>query len=64
MVTMKVKLKKILLLGLIGLILIIASEIFRVVSLKVLGLVIVAVVFAFNSKKLIKRIEKLENGKN
>lgn len=64
MVKMKIEIKKILLLGLVGLILIIASEIFRIVSLKVLGLLIVAVVFVFNSKKLIKRIEKLENGKN
>ncbi|MBA7654574.1 hypothetical protein ES703_62455 [subsurface metagenome] len=62
MVKIKIELKKILLLGLIGLALIIASEIFRILSLKVLGLIILAVVFVINSTLLVKRIEKLENG--
>lgn len=64
MVKIKIDLKKIFLLGLVGLTLIIASEIFQMLSLKVLGFVILAVMFVVNSKLLSKRIGKLENGKN
>jgi len=47
----------------IGLMLLIVSEIFRILPLKVSGLVVLAAFFAINSRLLVKRIEALENGK-
>ncbi len=60
---MKKNFKKILMLGLVGIVLIIASEILGMLPLKILGFVILSVVFVINSNMLAKRIEKLENGK-
>lgn len=59
---MKINFEKILILGLVGLLLIIVSEFFQIFSLKILGLVTLAVVFVINSRRLVKRIERLENG--
>ena len=62
MVKMKIDLKKMLLLGLVGLVLLVVSEIFQILPLKVSGIIVLAVFFVINSRLLIKRIEKLENG--
>ena len=59
---MKIDLKKMLLLGLVGLVLLVVSEIFQILPLKVSGIIVLAVFFVINSRLLIKRIEKLENG--
>ena len=59
---MKISFRKVLMIGVIGLGLIIFSEIFQKPSLKILGIFALAVVFVINSKILLKRIEKLENG--
>ena len=57
---MKINFKKVLMIGVVGLVLIIIAEIFQIRFLRILGVFALAVVFVINSKMLLKRIEKLE----
>ena len=59
---MKTDFSKILFIGLICLLVIIIAEVFQIRILSILGIINLAIVFVINSKILMRRIEKLENG--
>ena len=59
---MKINFKKILVIGFLGVFLIIVAEILQIRILSILGIINLAIVFVINSKMLMWRIEKLENG--
>ena len=59
---MKIDFKKVLFIGLIGILEVIIAEVLQIRLLKVSGVIILAVAFVINSKMLMGRIEKLENG--
>ena len=52
--------KEVLYLGLIGVLSIIAADIIQDRLLKIIGVIILSIVFVVNSKMILKRIEELE----
>jgi len=52
--------KEVLYVGLAGVLLVIAGDVSKDISLRIVGIIFLAIVFVINSRMLLKRIERLE----